>query len=302
MADICIPQVTAGAGGVGGGQGADGQASLMADGHYATSYGVPVIKITTGMTAQYTLQLTRDMQGTIPAQLQDMHTIQFMCLADGMHGKALFQVPLTYLGNGRVQLHLTPTQVDYRPGLHYAQIHCYDENQALQHVFKCCLQIQKSFDGSHIDCRRPITIAQVRMQLYDTCAKQNQLLNDLQFSDIIIARCIGRAVQDWNQMPPTLANAQTAASFPFPANLCSGAAAHCLRMAMYRYNRNGMRHSNAGLTFDDNDKGALYASLADKAMTDWKSWIIAKKSQLNMLQCMGSISDGFMQGSQPWWR
>ena len=79
-------------------------------------------------------------------------------------------------------------------------------------------------------------------------------------------------------MPPTLANAYTAASFPFPANLCSGAAAHCLRMAMYRYNRNGMRHSNAGLTFDDNDKGALYASLADKAMTDWKNWVIAKES------------------------
>lgn len=39
-----------------------------------------------------------------------------------------------------------------------------------------------------------------------------------------------------------------------------------------------MRHSNAGLTFDDSDKGALYASLADKAMIDWKNWIIAKKS------------------------
>ena len=49
-------------------------------------------------------------------------------------------------------------------------------------------------------------------------------------------------------------------------------------MAMYRYNRNGMRHSNAGLTFDDNDKGALYAGLVDKAMIDWKNWIIAKKS------------------------
>lgn len=313
MADICIPQNIAGAGGIGGGQGADGQASSIADGHYATSYGIPVIKITTGMTADYTFRLTRDLQGTIPAQLQGTPDIYFLCLADGNHRNALFQVPMQYLGNGRVSLHLSPEEVDFRPGLHYAQIHCHQEGTAeshsdkknrgaLKHVFKCCLQIQKSFDGSHIECRQPVTVAEVRMQLYDTSGKQNTLLLDLQFSDVIIARCINRAVQDWNQMPPTLANRQTAASFPFPANLASGAAAHCLRMASYRYNRNQMQHNNAGLTYDDMNKGALYANLADKAMVDWKNWIIAKKSQLNMLECMGSITDAFLEGSEPWWR
>lgn len=44
-----------------------------------------------------------------------------------------------------------------------------------------------------------------------------------------------------------------------------------------------MRHSNAGLTLDDNDKGQLYAQLADKALQEWKAFVQTKKSELNML-------------------
>lgn len=301
MADICIPEVIAGQGGVGGGGGAYGQASQAADSNKATSYGIPVIHVTTGMTAQFTLQLTSDLQGTIPIELEESKQIYFICLADGTHGKSLFQLPVQYIGNGKVKLQLTPKQLDYNPGLHFALIQCYDSQKKLRHVFKCCLQIQKSFDGSHISCNYPLTIAEVRMQLYDTSGQKNQLLNDLQFSDIIIARCIARAVDDWNQMPPTLANKQTPASFPYRANLCNGAVAHVFKMAAHRYIRNQMRHSNAGLSMDDSDKGALYSNFADKAMAQWRSWVIAKKNQLNMLQCMGSIADGYMQDTNYWW-
>ena len=61
MADICIPEAIPGLGGVGGGQGTDGQASQNAAGHAATSYGEPVIHTTTGMSADFTIQLTQDL-------------------------------------------------------------------------------------------------------------------------------------------------------------------------------------------------------------------------------------------------
>ena len=94
---------------------------------------------------------------------------------------------------------------------------------------------------------------------------------------------MARAVQDWNEMPPALSRNLSVSNFPFTSNLCTGASGYLFRMASYRYIRNQMRHSNAGLTLDDNDKGQLYAQLADKALQEWKAFVQTKKSELNML-------------------
>lgn len=300
MSDICIPQSVAGVGGIGGRGGADGQVSLNADGHGAQGYGVPVIHITTGMTSEFVVQLTRDKQGTIPASLQDITSIKFIYYSSGQLGREIIQVPCTNLSNGKISFTLTPDQVNYRQGLHHAEFQCW-KNTQLKHVFKCCLEIQQSLQGSSPRDWQPITIMDVRTVLYDTSAQMNQLLDDLQFSDIVIANGIQRAIDDWNEMPPALSRRLTAAQFPYKSNLCSGAAGHVLQMAAIRYNRNQMRHSNAGLTIDDNDKGGAYLQLAQSMLTEWKSWIQTKKSQLNMLQCMGGISDLLMQSNQSWW-
>lgn len=39
-----------------------------------------------------------------------------------------------------------------------------------------------------------------------------------------------------------------------------------------------MRHSNAGLTVDDNDKGQMYMQLAQAALQEWKNWVQVKKT------------------------
>lgn len=39
-----------------------------------------------------------------------------------------------------------------------------------------------------------------------------------------------------------------------------------------------MRHANAGLTVDDNDKGELYIRLAQNALQEWKNFVQTKKT------------------------
>lgn len=300
MADICIPQAVPGLGGVGGGGGAQGQPSQNAQGHEASSYGIPVIRTTEGITADFTVQLTKDVQGTIPAELYSTANIKLVCLAQNK-GCFTFEVDCEHLGNGRVAFTLGPEQTECNPGLHYAEFHCRDEEGNVKHVFKCCVEIQKSL-VTPCRCKfRPLTIAQVRMQVYDTSGQQNQLLDDLQFSDIVIARCMDKAVQDWNQMPPALSRPFSVSTFPFRSNLCTGASGYLFRMASYRYMRNQMRHANAGLTVDDNDKGQMYIQLAQNALQEWKNFVQTKKTQLNMMECMGSISDIYLESSQRWW-
>lgn len=301
MTELCIAQTTAGEGGIGGGGGYQGQTSQLASGHGSRSYGVPIIKTTTGMYAQFTVQLTKDLQGVYPIDLADIQRVQLICKTSG-HTNALFKVPCQIQQNGKVYFQLTPKEVNYKPGIHFAQFHCYDYQNKLRHVFKCCIQIQKSLKGSHRDCFQPLTIAQVRMALYDTSGQQNQLLDDLQFSDVVIARCMKRAVADWNQMPPQLSTGQTAATFPYTANLCNGTVGYVLQMAAHRYVRNQMRHSNAGLSMDDHQKGTLYLQLANSLIQEWKAWVQTKKNQLNILQCMGTISDAYLQDrTDIWW-
>lgn len=246
------------------------------------------------MYSDFTVQLTKDLQGTVPADFTDIQRVDLICLATG-HRESMFKVQCQMLQNGRISFSLTPKEVNHRPGIHFAQFHCYDYQNKLRHVFKCCIQIQKSFQGCSKDHFQPLTIAQVRMALYDTSGQQNQLLDDLQFSDVVIARCMKRAVKDWNQMPPQLATGQTVATFPYTANLCDGAVGYVLQMAANRYIRNQMRHSNAGLSMDDSDKGQLYLQLANSLISQWKAWVQTKKNQLNMLQCMGSISDIYFE-------
>lgn len=299
---LCIPQNTSGKGGVAGGQGIRGQTSQIAQGASARSYGIPIINITTGMQAQFTVRLTMNLQGTVPSDLIDVATIQLVCRKDGAPNQALFKVPCQIVGNGLVQFKLTPKETDFNQGLHFAQFKCYNDETKLIKVFKCCIQIQRGTDGSHNDSTAPLTIAQVRMQLYDLCAQNNPILDDVQFSDIQIAWAIRRAVQDWNQLPPDLGS-YTVSNFPYPAHLCQGAVYHLLRRASYRYFRNQMRHSNGGLTFDDNDKGPIYQSLAQQQGQKWDNWCTSKKTELNMMAFCGSIVDATFQPSyQPiWW-
>lgn len=87
-----------------------------------------------------------------------------------------------------------------------------------------------------------------------------------------------RAIDDWNDVPPSLYDRMTINNFPYKSRLLLGVLAHLFTMAAYRYIRNQMRHSNAGLTFDDQDKGQIYMQIGQANKQQWDQWISNKKS------------------------
>ena len=74
-------------------------------------------------------------------------------------------------------------------------------------------------------------------------------------------------------MSPALFDSMTICNFPYKSKLCVGAIGHLFTMASFRYLRNAMRHSNAGLTYDDQDKGQLYMQIAQANKSEWTSWV-----------------------------
>ena len=286
---ICIAENSGGKGGVAGGGGAEGQASLNATGSGATSYGYPVIEVSTGMTATLTVQLTKDYAGEVPADLSNITKVDFVARPSKNSYSAEITVPCSFNEEGQVTFTLTPKEVNYNNGVWFAQFLCYDEDKHLLQVYNAYLCIMKSFQGADSN-KSTITAMDVRMALMDTSAEANQLIDDLEFSDTMIYHAVNRCIDEWNETPPELARRYTVNSFPYKEHLIKGAVGYLMESIAYRYTRNRMQYSAAGLSMDSSDKGPQYIQLANMARAAWKNFIAAKKTEQNMNECMATFS------------
>lgn len=286
---ICIAENSGGKGGVAGGAGAQGQASQQAEGHGASGYGYPVIECVTGMTADFDIQLTKDYNGELPSDLSNITKVKFVARPSMRTGSNReICVPCQYTADGKVTLHLGPKQVDYNEGVWYAEFLAY-EGIKLVHDYRAYLCIRKGTRGSHAG-PHPVTPMDVRLALMDTSPECNVLLDDLEYSDMMILNAVERAIDEWEETPPRLAQRFDATNFPFREHLIKGAVGYLMQSVAYKYTRNRMQYSAGGLTMDTQDKGPQYIMLANAARQEWKNFIAAMKTSMNMEECFGVIS------------
>ena len=297
MATICIPENYGGKGGVAGGAGAEGQASQIAGGAGARGYGWPVLNVTTGMTTDLTVQLTKDYNGTVPSDLSSITKVEFRARPTMKSDDRNIIVNCTYTDDGFVTVHLTPAELDYNNGVWYAEFLTY-EGDLLVANYRAYLCIRKGMTGSR-NGPNTITAMDVRLAVMDTSAEANELLDDLEFSDMMIYHAVERALDEWHETPPELAQQFDGTTFPWKEHLIKGAVGYLMQEVAYRYNRNRMQYSASGMTLDTNDKGPQYIAMAQAARAEWKSFVAAKKTELNMMECFGTFDLPYF-GSRPW--
>lgn len=296
---ICIPENSGGLGGIAGGAGANGQASQNASGAGANGYGYPVIELTTGMTTTQTVQLTRDMAGEVAADMTDVQKVMFKAWPSMVSHNDEISIDCPFDDKGQVTVTFTPEIVNYRNGVWYAEFECFNQDNQLTHTYRAYLCIRKGMEGSK-DGAHTLTAMDVRLALMDTSAEANQLLDDLEFSDMMIYNAIERCIDEWNETPPALACIYNATNFPYREHLIKGAVGYLMQAIAYRYTRNRMQYSAAGMQLDTNDKGPQYVQLANIARAEWKAFIAAKKTEQNMSECFGTFSMPYF-GSHAWW-
>ena len=90
-----------------------------------------------------------------------------------------------------------------------------------------------------------------------------------------------------------LARRFDATNFPWHEHLVKGAVGFLLQAVAHRYIRNRLQYSAAGMSMDSSDKGPAYLQLAASARSEWRAFIAAMKTSLNMDECFGVVS-------QPW--
>ena len=291
---ICIAENSGGKGGVAGGAGSSGQASQEAQGFGAHGYGYPVLEATTGMTVTLQVQLTKDYNGEIASDLTDVTKVLFKARPSiASHSKEI-SVECQYTADGVITIPLTPTELNQNNGVWYAEFLCYKDELLVQD-HRAYLCIRNGMDGSG---RGPntVSIMDIRMALMDTSPEANQLLDDLEFSDSLILNAVERCVNEWNETPPGLAASFTITSFPYKEHLIKGAVGFLLEAITYRYMRNRMHYSAAGLSLDTSDKGKEYQQMAVMARQEWKNFVAMKKTEHTMAEGFGTFSLPYFGG------
>lgn len=297
---ICLAENPGGAGGIAGGAGSEGQVSTDMGGIGATSYGYPTIETVTGVTKTFEIQLTKDYTGQIPSDLSDIDSVVFemrptMNSYDRRVVKACEFTP-----DGKVTLELGPEEVNFNNGVWYAEFKTYKADGTLTHDYRTQVCIRKGMDGSCDSDPNTITPMDVRLALMDVSPEANKLIDDLEFSDTLILAAVQRCIDEWEETPPTLGVHFNSRTFPFREHLIKGVVGYLMQQISYKYTRNRMQYNAAGLTLDTSDKGPQYIALAQAARQEWLRFVAAKKTELNMQECFGTV-DIPQFGGQCWW-
>lgn len=298
---ICIAANPGGAGGIAGGAGAEGQVSTDKGGIGASSYGYPTIQTVTGVTKVFEIQLTKDYLGQIPADLSDITKVVFEMRPTMNSYDRKVMKECEFTPDGKVTLELGPAEVNFNNGVWFAEFKTYKEDGTLPHDYRAYVEIRKGMDGSCDSDPNTITTLDVRMAIMDVSPEANQLLDDLEFSDVQILAAVQRCIDEWEETPPSLGVHFNSRTFPYREHLIKGVVGYLMQQISYKYTRNRMQYNAAGMTLDSNDKGPQYIMLANAARGEWLQFVNAKKSELNMAECFGTVSIPQFGGGSPWW-
>ena len=115
------------------------------------------------------MQLTKDYDGTIPADLSGIDKVVLIARPSMISDEHQFQIDCAFTPEGVVTTTFTPEIVNYRNGLWYAEYHCLDAEGNLRQNYRAYLCIRKGMTGSK-NGPHTITAMDVRLALMDTSA------------------------------------------------------------------------------------------------------------------------------------
>lgn len=290
---LCLSATYTGSGSVAGGSGDIGSPSQNLLGA-ASSYGVPVIELKTGITQSVDISLKKDVYGEETYTIPEGAELKFVTKEFINDNKYGLELPVTVLDadSGLISIEFPQSKIPY-PGLWPAAVVVHDGAARVAEFF-CYFCLEMGLNrGTDFRKPEPITVGEVRLALMDFSPDYNTLLNDLEFSDTQIYAAMRRPVDEWNETPPDISRFNTT-NFPFHEAWLKATCAYLLDSAAYRYSRNALPHNAGGLTLDPLNKGVVYHNEAAMLKGEWKAFIAAKKTEINMNACWGcSVLNAF---------
>jgi hypothetical protein len=202
---------------------------------------------------------------------------------------------------GRVVFHLIPENLCYR-GIFQAEIGLF-RGDLLQASWPVYLSIEGSLFAppNQGNLAGMLTIGEIRLALRDLDASYNDVLDDVEFKDSEIMRCITIPVNLWNEMlPPEPSLRFTYDRFPFREEWLRATTGYLLEMAAHWYRRNDVPVSAGGIQVNDRNKHLTYEPKAKELISEFKAWAKQYKAALSARMAFGSVRSNWPQGGYGW--
>lgn len=279
---ICTASVITGTGGVAGG----GDSVVFSNNSSSTSYGTPIIRLISGVESTIAVSLSDDVFGDIPATVSDGDTVKLVVKPYKDTTERVLTKDVTVSDNV-ASISISKTDLP-KAGLYPLSFIVYRDNSPVAE-YQGYVYVELGMNEWADVSNDPISISDVRMALMDYSPEANTLLEDLEFSDLQIITAMKRPIREWNETPPDICT-YNFNNFPYHEAWLKATCSYLLEAAAHRYNRNTIPHNASGLSMDPNNKGNLYLSSAMALRQEWKAWLSAKKTEINMASCWGATS------------
>lgn len=215
-----------------------------------------------------------------PVPLTDVGEVKFFAVVAGCSSRVVISQDCEIVDpyEGRISLTLGPVELQ-TPGLWKGAIQTFDGDGNLLEEYPCRLLIRKSAIST-VGTDVP-TVGDVRSFLMDRCPADNRLLLSTQFTDDQILDAMQFAVDDWNGTPPNVMSFSPT-TFPWKYQWIVATASQLLRSASFQQVRNNATFQTGTVTVNDSDKGRDFSALGDQLRMEWRSWVAAKKREINI--------------------
>lgn len=265
----------------------------------AQTTSLPQLQAVAGATREWsiTLRESPDVDGR-PIDLTEVGEVTFLAVVSNCYTRVTISQNCTIIDpyTGRISLSLGPTELQ-TPGLWKGCIQTKDGEGNLMDEYPCRLLIKRSVltvGGIEVP-----TVGEVRSFLMDRCPSDNRLLLSTQFTDDQILDAMQFAVDDWNGTPPNVLSFTTT-NFPWRYPWIVATASQLMRSAAMQQFRNDATFQSGTVTVNDSNKGAVFNAVADQLRQEWRSWMAAKKREININLGWGGSGISAFQGVQPW--
>jgi hypothetical protein len=207
---------------------------------------------------------------------------------------------ITDAANGVVQV-LLPHGPANQSGLYNLSL-AFIRGGEIQLVNDTLLSVEASLfgKGNGVDqhTQGPPTIDEIRMHMWDSDPAENVLLDDLEFGAEQICSAISKPVEYFNETNPPIGLHFTTANYPYRSHWLDAIVSHLLTYAAAFYRRNRLQGGGGGLQVDDLNKAEAYEAVAKAGWNDYKDFVLRKKTEINMAQCVGSLGSEYGASAQ----
>lgn len=192
-----------------------------------------------------------------------------------------------YAGNGEFTFDVSKDNVA-KPGLYLGSVLLFDGDDNPVFVKNIYVEIEQNATDDTL-YNYPLTIAEIRLALRDTCPDANFLLDDIEFSNREIQYAMRRPIDMFNECQPAVVR-YNYNNFPYRYNWTEATIGYLLEIAAFSLRRNSLDYNAGGASINDKGRWETYLAVSRDKITEYRRWCTQEQVRENIKRGFGGFS------------